>query len=120
MLFESKRSASWPPYHLVERSIEEKAKDKLDKLERLYHVGQDNIWDGREVLAAMEADLRAAQKAGLLRPQNPRLTARFLLGGIAKIVLAALADDEPVDLDAIVKAVVDLEMFGLLKDEVRT
>ena len=74
----------------------------------------------RSVLAAMEADLRAAQKAGLLRPQNPRLTARFLLGGIEKIVLAALADDEPVDLDAIVKAVVDLEMFGLLKDEVRT
>lgn len=55
MLFESKRSASWPPYHLVERSIEEKAKDKLDKLERLYHIGQDNIWDGKQVLADLVA-----------------------------------------------------------------
>jgi len=73
----------------------------------------------RSVLAAMESDLRAAQKAGLLRPGDPRLIARYVLGGIEKIVLAALADDEPVDLDVIVKVVVDLEMFGLLKDEVR-
>lgn len=54
-MFESNRTASWPPYALLERTVEEKARAKLDKLERLYHIGQDNIWDGREVLAALIA-----------------------------------------------------------------
>jgi len=31
----------------------------------------------------------------------------------------ALSRDEPVDRDAIIDAAVDLEMFGLLKEEVR-
>jgi ribonucleotide reductase beta subunit family protein with ferritin-like domain len=43
----------WPPYSLVEDSIADRAQQKLDKLERLYHVGQNNIWDGREVLAQL-------------------------------------------------------------------
>src|SRR5206468_126879 len=30
-----------------------RAQSRLDKLERLYHVGQNNIWDGREVLDAL-------------------------------------------------------------------
>ena len=45
----------WPPYGLVEDSIAERAQSKLDKLERLYHVGQNNIWDGRSVLDALIA-----------------------------------------------------------------
>jgi rubrerythrin len=40
----------WPPYSLIEDPIEETARRRLDKLERIYHIGQDNIWDGREVL----------------------------------------------------------------------
>jgi hypothetical protein len=40
----------WPPYHLVEDTIEETARKRLDKLERLYHMGQANVWDGHEVL----------------------------------------------------------------------
>lgn len=42
--------ASWPPYRLVEESIQATAERKLERLERLYHVGQNNIWDGRKVL----------------------------------------------------------------------
>lgn len=45
----------WPPYELVEESLAERAQSKLDKLERLYHIGQNNIWDGREVLEGLIA-----------------------------------------------------------------
>jgi hypothetical protein len=44
---------SWPPYTLLETSIEERARARLDKLERIYHIGQDNVWDGRATLAGL-------------------------------------------------------------------
>jgi AcrR family transcriptional regulator len=74
--------------------------------------------DGK-ILDAMEDDLRAGQKAGVLRRGDARLVARFLLGGVERIVLDALAADEPVDLDKLVEQAVDLELFGLLSKEVR-
>jgi len=49
------RKKSWPPYGLVEDSLAETAERKLAKLERLYHIGQDNIWDGRQVLESLIA-----------------------------------------------------------------
>jgi AcrR family transcriptional regulator len=70
------------------------------------------------VFGALEADLKAAQRSGFLRDGDTRLMARFILGGIEKMCLAALSDDDPVDLDAIVETAIDLELFGLLKPEV--
>jgi AcrR family transcriptional regulator len=68
------------------------------------------------MLGAMEADMRAAQAAGVLRADvDASLAAKFVLGGVEKVVLAALAGDAPVDLDAIVKATVEIQMFGMLK-----
>jgi AcrR family transcriptional regulator len=68
------------------------------------------------MLGAMAADMRAAQAAGVLRADlDAQLAARFVLGGVEKVVLAALAGEGPVDLDAIVKATVEIQMFGLLK-----
>src|SRR5689334_13442903 len=49
------RRPAWPPYALVEEDIAATAERKLAKLERLYHVGQDNIWDGRQVLTELLA-----------------------------------------------------------------
>ena len=49
------RKKYWPPYDLVEENLEQTAERKLAKLERLYHIGQDNIWDGRQVLDALIA-----------------------------------------------------------------
>ncbi|HEV8323134.1 MAG TPA: TetR/AcrR family transcriptional regulator [Myxococcota bacterium] len=74
----------------------------------------------RMVLKAMEADLRAAQRMGVLRPLDARLVARFMLGGVEKMVLQAIADEEPIDLDALARTAVEVELFGLLVDEVRT
>jgi hypothetical protein len=47
--------AAWPPYSLVEDELDAPARRAADKLERLYHVGQENAWDGRAILAALVA-----------------------------------------------------------------
>jgi len=73
----------------------------------------------RVLLQAMESDLKVAQRLGLMRPANVRLVARFLLGGVEKIVLTALASGESIDLDTVARTAVDLELFGLLSEEVR-
>ena len=67
------------------------------------------------ILRALETDLRAAQDAKLLRAGNTRVFARFILGGIEKVILSALLADEPIDLDEVTRLAVDLELFGLLE-----
>jgi AcrR family transcriptional regulator len=71
------------------------------------------------VLAAMEEDLAAAQDAGLLRTGDRKLIARFVLGGLEKVLLDALVKDEPIDRVAIVDTAIELELFGILSEEVR-
>jgi AcrR family transcriptional regulator len=71
------------------------------------------------VLRAMERDIKIAQELRLIRRGNPRLIARYLLGGVEKMVLTALHNDEPVDLGLIVDMAVDIELFGILHEEVR-
>ena len=73
----------------------------------------------RLALAALEADLRTAQEMALVRDCDPRLVAQYLLGGIEKMVMGALALDKPVDLDGIVRAAVQIELFGILNPEVK-
>src|SRR5262245_30063322 len=73
----------------------------------------------RRLSKAIEGDVRAAQEIGIMRRNDPKLVARFILGALEKMVLTALVEDEHVDLDAIVKTAIDIEMFGLLSGEVR-
>lgn len=44
---------SWPPYHLMKRDYLAEAKAKNERLERLYHVGHKQAWDGKQVLAEL-------------------------------------------------------------------
>jgi AcrR family transcriptional regulator len=71
------------------------------------------------VLAALEADLTASRAAGLLRIGEPHLVAVYLLGGVEKMVLTSLTEDDPPDLEAIVETAVDIQLFGILSMEVR-
>lgn len=73
----------------------------------------------RMILRAMESDIRAGQNTRLLRRGSPRLMARYLLGGVEKMVMSSLTSDEPIDLGAIVETAVELELFGILSEEVR-
>src|SRR5438309_1889267 len=41
---------AWPPYRLMDRDYLADAKAKYEKLERLYHVGHKQSWDGKQVL----------------------------------------------------------------------
>jgi hypothetical protein len=49
---------SWPPYHLMRRDYLAEAQAKYQKLERLYHVGFKQAWDGKQVLADLLAKHR--------------------------------------------------------------
>ncbi|HMJ16272.1 MAG TPA: TetR/AcrR family transcriptional regulator [Polyangiaceae bacterium] len=69
------------------------------------------------VLEVMEADLRAAQEAGVLRPIDARFVARFLLGGYEKVLLMYVDEDRPIDFDRIAGDAALLEMCGLFKQE---
>lgn len=43
----------FPPYRLIERDFLADAQAKYARLERLYHVGQRNNWDGHALLASL-------------------------------------------------------------------
>ena len=71
------------------------------------------------ILREMEADIRAAQAGRIMRKVPPKLAARYLLGGVEKMILAAIAADEAIDIGAIVDTAVELQLFGILHEEVR-
>jgi len=70
------------------------------------------------ILFEMEADIRAAQAGRVMRKVPPKLAARYLLGGVENMILAAIAADEPIDIGAIVDTAVELQLFGILHEEV--
>src|SRR5262245_31711328 len=41
---------AWPPYHLMARDYLAEAQEKFARLERLYHIGARQAWDGKQVL----------------------------------------------------------------------
>jgi len=55
-------SSGFPPYRLIERDYLAEAQEKFARLERLYHIGQKNAWDGRAVLKML------LEKHGGIRP----------------------------------------------------
>jgi AcrR family transcriptional regulator len=70
------------------------------------------------ILREMEADIRTAQAGRVMRKVPPTLAARYLLGGVEKMILAAIAADERLDIAAIVDTAVSLQLFGILHEEV--
>jgi hypothetical protein len=46
-------TGSFPPYRLIERDFLADAQAKYARLERLYHVGQKNAWDGHALLRSL-------------------------------------------------------------------
>jgi AcrR family transcriptional regulator len=72
------------------------------------------------VLVALEEELRAAKRAGVIRDLDESFVARFFLGGFEKIVLTYLDEDRPLDIDAIAHEAALLEVLGIFlvnKDE---
>jgi AcrR family transcriptional regulator len=69
------------------------------------------------ILGALEHDLMVAQRARILRLGDPTMFARYVLGGIEKVILMALLKNERLDLAATVHQCVQLELFGLFDQE---
>lgn len=66
------------------------------------------------VLGLIEADLAEGQRVGLVRPFDTKLAARFFLGGLQKLVLAAVDDDRPLDVATLARETALLELCGIL------
>lgn len=113
----------WPPYDLVEERIEAQAERKLDRLERLYHVGQNNIWDGRKVLAELIARHGPPRLDPERRQPALRLLSILLWGELAAWAISAdLAeriDDIEAKLAATSQAHDEARHFYVLRDYLR-
>jgi len=81
--------------------------------------GADGVVDdilrrvNRLVLDAMEAELRDAKQAGVIRSLDERFVALFFLGGVEKIILTYLDEDRPLDVDGIAREAALLEVSGI-------
>lgn len=82
-------------------------------IEKLLGEIDDNL------ITLVEKDLDRAQKAGIVRPLDARLTATLMVGGVEKLALAALRSDAPVDLGLLARETSRLHCNGLLSDDVR-
>src|SRR5207244_4270759 len=68
----------------------------------------------KRVLAVIEADLRTSIEAGVVRPLDVELTARFFYGGVEKVVLTYLDEGRPVDVGHLSREAALLQLVGTL------
>jgi rubrerythrin len=113
----------WPPYEMMESALIDKAQARLDKLERLYHVGQNNIWDGREVLDGLIAKhgppkLPADKKESALKVLSILLWGELAAWAISAD-LAERIDDVEAKMAATSQAHDEARHFYVLRDYLR-
>src|SRR5262245_61362866 len=117
------RQPAWPPYALVEDDIAATAERKLAKLERLYHVGQDNIWDGRQVLTDLIAKHGPPRLDPARKQSALKLLSILLWGELAAWAISAdLAeriDDVEAKLAATSQAHDEARHFYVFRDYLR-
>ena len=114
---------AFPPYRLLERDYVAETQAKFEKLERLYHLGQDLVWDGRQVLR----DLIAKHGPPRLPPGREeavlRLLSILLWGELAAWAISAdLAeriDDVEAKMAATSQAHDEARHFYVLRDYLR-
>lgn len=115
--------AHWPPYQLVEASLADAATAKLAKLERLYHVGQEHAWDGREVLSALIAKHGAPRLPSDKKQAALKILSVLLWGELAAWAISAdLAeriDDVEAKMAATSQAHDEARHFYVLRDYLR-
>jgi rubrerythrin len=107
----------------MEDRLEERAQAKLAKLERLYHVGQNNIWDGREVLQGLIAQhgppcLPPEKKDAALRLLSVLLWGELAAWAISAD-LAEQIDDVEAKMAATSQAHDEARHFYVLRDYLR-
>ena len=92
--------AAFPPYRLIERDYLAEAQQKFARLERLYHVGQKNNWDGHAVLRDLLAKhggvkkLPPETKAAIARVFSIILWGELAAWNVSADIAEALEDTE--------------------------
>ncbi len=113
----------WPPYRLIEDSLADRTAAKLDKLERLYHVGQQAAWDGRKVLAELIAKHGPPRLPPERKEAALKLLSILLWGELAAWAISAdLAeriDDVEAKMAATSQAHDEARHFYVLRDYLR-
>jgi hypothetical protein len=121
--FPRRKNESWPPYRLVEEGLVETAQRKLDRLERIYHIGQDNVWDGKKVLDELIAKHGRPRIDGERRESALRILSILLWGELAAWAISAdLAeriDDVEAKMAATSQAHDEARHFYVLRDYLR-
>jgi hypothetical protein len=107
----------------VEQNIEEQARARLDRLERLYHKGQDHVWDGRAVLSDLigrhgKPSLPADKKESALVLLSVLLWGELAAWAISAD-LAECIDDVEAKMAATSQAHDEARHFYVLRDYVR-
>jgi len=118
-----KRRPAWPPYQLVEESLVESAERRLERLERLYHKGQELAWDGREVLAGLlqrhgRPDLPPERREPALKVLSVLLWGELAAWAISAD-LAERIDDVEAKMAATSQAHDEARHFYVLRDYLR-
>ncbi len=80
---------SWPPYRLMKRDYLEEAQRKYDKLERLYHVGHKQAWDGKKVLGDLLKKHGGVQLAPEKKQALAQIFSTILWGELAAWSISA-------------------------------
>jgi hypothetical protein len=115
---------SFPPYGLLEDRVAQGAERRLERLERLYHVGQSSAWDGRAVLEQLIARHGKPTLAPTKRDAALPILSVLLWGELAAWAISAdLAeriDDVEAKMAATSQAHDEARHFYVLRDYLQT
>ena len=101
----SRDARAWPPYHLVDDGLVARSERKLERLERLYHLGQQHAWDGRKVLDELIARHGPPRLPPERREAALRLLSILLWGELAAWAISADLAERIDDVEAKMAAI---------------
>lgn len=88
------------PYDMFDHVYSDREARRARRMESIYHVGQDRIWDGREVLAGLLAKHGKPELAYRERRALSRIFSIIMWGELAAWKISAQLADELVPLEA--------------------
>lgn len=88
------------PYDMFDHAYSDLEARRARRMESIYHVGQDRIWDGREVLSELLAKHGKPQLAYRERRALSRIFSIIMWGELAAWKISAQLADELVPLEA--------------------
>ncbi|HTM21395.1 MAG TPA: TetR/AcrR family transcriptional regulator [Kofleriaceae bacterium] len=70
------------------------------------------------LIAIVEQDLQLAIERGIVRELDPRVAATLIVGGVEKLLVAALRGDAPIDMARLAREIARMHLTGTLSENV--